>query len=182
MDRTAENMTITLNHGAGGKVMDDLIRRIAATLQIENKWEGSDDDGAALAMADGRYLVMTTDSHIVNPIFFPGGDIGKLSVCGTLNDLAVMGAEPLGLSFALILEEGFCMQDLDRIILSMKETLNKAGVPVVTGDTKVMPKGTMDGIIINTTGIGTAGRLLRNNRIEAGDAILISGSIGDHGA
>jgi len=126
---------------------------------------------------------MATDSHVVSPLFFPGGDIGCLSVHGTINDVAVMGAKPLWLSAAFVLEEGFPLGDLARIVDSMALAARQAGVPVVTGDTKVVERGKGDGVFITTTGVGIlpAGRELSGRRAQAGDAILVSGTLGDHG-
>src|SRR5512133_4139800 len=124
------------------------------------------DDGAALRVGD-RWLVLTTDSHVVQPIFFPGGDIGRLSVCGTVNDLAMMGAtEPLGLTCAAVIEEGFARADLERIVASMRETAREAGAPVVTGDTKVMGKGELDGIVLNTTGVALCDRVVSDGGLR----------------
>jgi hydrogenase expression/formation protein HypE len=139
------------------------------------------DDGAALKVGD-RWLVITTDSHVVKPIFFPGGDIGRLAVCGTVNDLAMMGAtEPLGLTCAVVLEEGFPRADLLRIRDSIKIASEEAGAPVVTGDTKVMGKGELDGIVLNTAGVAFANRVVTDAGLKLGDRILITGTLGDHG-
>ncbi|MFL5299466.1 MAG: hydrogenase expression/formation protein HypE, partial [Anaeromyxobacteraceae bacterium] len=139
------------------------------------------DDGAALRVGD-QWLVVTTDSHVVHPRFFPGGDIGRLAVCGTVNDLAMMGAtEPLGLTCAVVLEEGFPREELLRIRDSMRRACEEAGATVVTGDTKVMGKGELDGIVVNTTGVAMTRRLVRDDGLRPGDRILLTGSIGDHG-
>ncbi len=139
------------------------------------------DDGAAFRLGD-RWLVVTTDSHVIHPIFFPGGDIGRLSISGTVNDLAVMGAtEVLGLTSALVIEEGFLHADLQRIQRSMLETCREAGATVVTGDTKVMGRGELDGIIINTTGVALAASIVTDAGLNPGDRILLTGPIGDHG-
>jgi len=139
------------------------------------------DDGAALRIGD-QWLVVTTDSHVVQPIFFPGGDIGRLSICGTVNDLAMMGAtEPLGLTCAVVIEEGFPREDLLRIRDAMKRACDEAGVTVVTGDTKVMGKGEVDGIVLNTAGFGLTRRLVRDNGLRPGDRIIVTGTVGDHG-
>jgi hydrogenase expression/formation protein HypE len=139
------------------------------------------DDGAALRIGD-RWLVVTTDSHVVHPVFFPGGDIGRLAVAGTVNDLAMMGATtPLGLTCAVILEEGFRKSDLERIQRSMQETCREAGVTIVTGDTKVMGRGELDGIVINTTGVALADAVIPDAGLRPNDRIILTGSIGDHG-
>jgi hydrogenase expression/formation protein HypE len=163
---------ISLGHGSGGRLTWDLINemhRDLTDIQLT--------DSALLEV--GQRIAFTTDSFVVNPIFFPGGDIGKLSVCGTVNDLAVMGAEPLFLSSALIIEEGFEREKLRKIIASMEETSKSSGVKIVTGDTKVVEKGKADGIFINTSGIGSLGDH-EQGRIEAGDEIVINGPIGQH--
>jgi hydrogenase expression/formation protein HypE len=139
------------------------------------------DDGAALRLGD-QWLVVTTDSHVIHPIFFPGGDIGRLAVAGTVNDLAVMGAtQPLALTSAIIVEEGFRQADLARLQASMVETCREAGVTVVTGDTKVMGRGEIDGVVINTTGLGLTRAVVPDSGLRPGDRLLVTGSIGDHG-
>jgi hydrogenase expression/formation protein HypE len=192
---------ITLSHGAGGAVMQKLISknildRIGgehSAKDIEIQLQELEDAG----VVDG--IIFTTDSYVVKPIFFPGGDIGSLAVSGTINDLSVMGADPLALSLGLILEEGFLISDLDRILESIGRISEKTGIPIITGDTKVMEKGAMDKICINTSGIGRRSKLLDHNieevrkyrefegdwlldsSLKEGDKIIISGSIGDHG-
>ncbi len=139
------------------------------------------DDGAAIRVGD-RWLVITTDSHVIHPIFFPGGDIGRLSVSGTVNDLAMMGAtEVLGLTCGVILEEGFSLEDLRRIQASLAAACREAGTSVVTGDTKVMGRGELDGIVLNTTGIAMTDRVVPDSGLRPGDRILVTGSIADHG-
>jgi hydrogenase expression/formation protein HypE len=138
------------------------------------------DDGAVIPL-NGENVVFTTDSHIVRPIFFPGGDIGRIAICGTINDLAMMGGKPLALSCGMIIEEGFEIDDLARIVASMDDALGEAGANLVTGDTKVMEKGAIDGIAINTSGIGIAKKVVRDNGLMPGDMIIVSGTIGDHG-
>jgi hydrogenase expression/formation protein HypE len=139
------------------------------------------DDGAALPVGD-QWLIVTTDSHVVHPVFFPGGDIGRLAIAGTVNDLAMMGAtEPLGLTCAVIIEEGFRRSDLERIHASMLDTAREAGVTIVTGDTKVMGRGELDGIVINTTGVGLTRTVVRDAGLRPGDRLILTGAIGDHG-
>ena len=176
---------ITLKQGAGGRAMRALIEDVFLNEMPAPPaaWIGAEamDDGAALRLGD-RYLVVTTDSHVVQPIFFPGGDIGRLSVSGTVNDLAMMGAtEPLALTCAAVLEEGFPSADLERIQESIRETCREAGAPIVTGDTKVMGRGELDGIVLNTTGIALTDRVIPDSGLRPGDRIVVTGSIGDHG-
>ncbi len=176
---------ITAMHGAGGELMDRFLREHILT-EFTAKSAGrigldALDDGATIALPTDGELVVTTDSHVVNPIFFPGGDIGRLAAAGTLNDLAVMGARPLALTLGLILEEGFPLADLTRIIHSIAATLDEVGVPLIAGDTKVMGKGELDKIAINTTGIGTADHAVSDATISPGDIVIVTGTIGDHG-
>jgi hydrogenase expression/formation protein HypE len=183
--RVVKDERITLKHGAGGRAMRMLIEDTLADGFLQES-DGdirlqAFDDGAALRLGD-RWLVVTTDSHVIHPIFFPGGDIGRLAVAGTVNDLAVMGAtEVLGLTSAVVIEEGFLQSDLERIQRSMQETCREAGATVVTGDTKVMGRGELDGIIINTTGVAIADEVVPDAGLAPGDRILLTGPIGDHG-
>ena len=176
-----KNGCIEMSHGSGGRAMAQLIDEIFVAA-LGNQYLAQGNDGALLPEAGGR-LVMTTDSHVVSPLFFPGGDIGCLSVHGTINDVAVMGAKPLYLSASFILEEGFPLVDLKRIVESMAKAASEAGVPVVTGDTKVVEQGKGDGVFITTTGVGVVadGVHLSGDRARPGDRILLSGTIGDHG-
>jgi hydrogenase expression/formation protein HypE len=172
---------VSLGHGSGGRLTGELIERMilpAFTNPVLDPLE----DHAVLPSQDGR-IAFTTDSYVVTPIFFPGGDIGELAINGTINDLVVGGARPLALSLALILEEGLPLPDLQRVLDSARCAAADVGVPVVTGDTKVVGRGSGDQVFINTSGIGVipAGRELGSRRVRAGDAILVSGTIGDHG-
>ncbi len=177
---------VDMTHGSGGRSMVQLISELFAK-HLGNEYLGQGNDGAVLPAPTingkpGR-LVMSTDCHVVSPLFFPGGDIGCLSVHGTVNDVAVMGATPLYLAAGFILEEGFPLADLARIVESMAHAAREAGVPVVTGDTKVVERGKGDGVFITTTGVGVLpdGIELGGSRARPGDAIIISGSLGDHG-
>lgn len=181
----ARDEIVTLKHGAGGRAMRRLIEETLAAGFTDAAVEGiglaAMDDGAALRVGE-HWLVVTTDSHVIHPIFFPGGDIGRLAVAGTVNDLAMMGAtEPLGLTSAIIVEEGFRRTDLERIRQSMWETCREAGVSIITGDTKVMGRGELDGLVINTTGVALARRITPDAGLRVGDRIVVTGAIGDHG-
>jgi len=175
-------MKVNLMHGAGGEVMGELLHVL--TKFTHNNAGGigleSLDDGAVIPIGDLK-IVFTTDSHVVHPIFFPGGDIGRIAVSGTINDLAMMGGRPLALSCGMVIEEGFDVADLERIVASMDGALGEVGASVVTGDTKVLEKGSLDGIVINTAGIGVADKVVRDNGLRPGDVIIASGTIGDHG-
>lgn len=172
---------ITLAHGSGGKKTSELIESIFLPA-FSNDNLNDLGDGALLSI-NGNNLIFSTDSFVIKPIFYPGGDIGKLSVCGTVNDIAVSGGIPLYLSLSFIIEEGFAIDDLKKIIESIKQTSQKCNVKIVTGDTKVVEKGQCDGIYINTAGIGILkeGIALSKNRIKKGDKVIISGTVGDHG-
>ena len=173
---------VTLAHGAGGRSMQDLIDDIFLSEFGSNNLSELNDSARIEAGSDT--LAFTTDSFVVDPIFFPGGDIGKLAVCGTVNDLAVSGAQPMALSFSVIVEEGFAISELRQIAGSARAAADEAGVSIVTGDTKVVNRGCADGIFINTAGIGKipAGSDLSPRNIRAGDRVLVSNSIGEHGA
>ncbi len=175
-------MKVNLMHGAGGEVMGELLRVLTRFEHNNAGGVGLEalDDGAVIPLA-GENLVLTTDSHVVRPVFFPGGDIGRIAVCGTVNDLAVMGACPIALTCGMVIEEGFEIDDLVRIVSSMDEALGECGANMVTGDTKVLEKGALDGIIINTAGIGIAKKVVRDCTLEEGDRIIVSGTLGDHG-
>jgi hydrogenase expression/formation protein HypE len=174
---------VALKHGAGGRAMRSLIEEVFLPLggPVDGVGLAAMDDGAALRLGD-QWLVVTTDSHVVQPAFFPGGDIGRLAICGTVNDLAMMGCtEPLGLTCAAVIEEGFSRQDLLRIRDSMLRACQEAGVTVIAGDTKVMGKGEVDGIVLNTAGVGLARRVVRDDGLRPGDRILLTGPVADHG-
>jgi hydrogenase expression/formation protein HypE len=175
-------MKVNLAHGAGGETMGELLRTLT---NVKNRNAGgigleSLDDGAVIPVGD-KNIVFTTDSHVVRPIFFPGGDIGRLAICGTVNDLAVMGGRPIALSCGMIIEEGFDIIDLERIVRSMDEALTESGAHLVTGDTKVVERGSLDKIAINTAGIGLAEKVVRDNGFQPGDRIIVTGTLGDHG-
>ena len=175
-------MKIRLEHGAGGELMEELIRNIILkNLTLKSAGGiGLDalDDGATIPFGD-RHVVFTIDGHTVRPLFFPGGDIGRLAISGTVNDLAVMGAEPLALANSMIIEAGFDDTSLEKILKSMDETSKEVPVPIVTGDTKVVEDRI--GIFVITAGIGVAERPVSDAGAEVGDAVIVSGSIGDHG-
>jgi hydrogenase expression/formation protein HypE len=172
---------VLLAHGEGARLTRRLIREILLDA-FDNEFLRPLSDGAVLPTIDGR-LVMSTDGYVVSPLFFPGGDIGKLAVHGTVNDLAVCGAEPLYLSLGLIIEEGLPLEVLRRVVFSIRDAARQCAVPVVTGDTKVVPRGAVDRLFVNTTGIGRMrpGCDLGPHRVQPGDSVLVSGTIGDHG-
>ena len=173
------NQHIAMKHGAGGRAMRRLVEQVF--LRDANPTAAAMDDGAAIPF-EGGWLVVTTDSHVIHPIVFPGGDIGRLAVSGTVNDLAMMGAtEPLGLTCGVIVEEGFPVEQLVRLQESMRSACEEAGTTIVAGDTKVMRRGELDGIVINTSGFGFARHIVRDSGLEAGDRIIVTGTIGDHG-
>lgn len=172
---------VLLAHGGGGRLTQNLIERVLAP-SFDNPYLAPLHDGALLDLDTGA-LAFTTDSYVVQPLFFPGGDIGRLAVFGTANDLAMCGARPLFLSCGLIIEEGLPMEDLWRVVVSMKEAAREAGVQIVTGDSKVVERGKGDGVFINTAGIGAvlSGLDVCAQRIQSGDEIVLSGSLGRHG-
>jgi len=176
---------ITLKQGGGGRAMRALIERLFirefAAMPFDGVGLAAMDDGAAIPIGN-EHLIVTTDSHVIHPIFFPGGDIGRISIAGTVNDLTMMGATRiLGITCGVILEEGFPLDQLEAIQRSLVDTCLEAGTVVITGDTKVMGRGEIDGIVINTTGIGLAKRVVRDNGLRAGDRIVVTGTVGDHG-
>ncbi len=173
---------IVMGHGSGGKMSHDLVARLFVP-HFDNPVLRQGDDAGAICLASGERLAISTDSHVVRPLFFPGGDIGRLAVCGTVNDVAMLGAEPAYLSAGFILEEGLPMDTLDQVAASMQAAAAEAGVQIVTGDTKVVERGKADGLYINTTGVGVipAGRAIGGAQARPGDVVLLSGPIGDHG-
>jgi hydrogenase expression/formation protein HypE len=173
--------TIVMGHGAGGKMMADLIEHLFAPA-FDNQWLAQMGDSTALELPVGK-TAFTTDSFVVSPLFFPGGNIGELAVYGTVNDLAMRGARPLFLSAGFILEEGLSMETLGNIVTAMSAACKKAGVKITTGDTKVVQKGHGDGIYINTSGLGVIPEKVDIGPANAvpGDVILVSGTMGDHG-
>ncbi len=173
---------ITLSHGAGGKSSHALVETVFEPA-LRNALLAPLADAAVLAPTDGRRLAFSTDGSVVRPLFFPGGDIGELAVNGTVNDLAMAGARPLALSVAFILEEGLPIDDLRRVVDSMARAASEAGVPVATGDTKVVERGSADGMYIATSGVGVVehDRELSASQIRVGDRVIVSGTIGDHG-
>lgn len=172
---------VTLSHGSGGKATHNLIEGVFAPAFSNPLLDAMDD--SATFHVNGQQLAFTTDTYVVSPLFFPGGDIGKLAVHGTINDLAMAGAEPLHLSAGFLLEEGFPIGELKRIVTSMAEAARDAGVAIVTGDTKVVQRGKADGVFINTAGVGRvrASWRLGQTQLQPGDKVLLSGPIGDHG-
>lgn len=172
---------VLLDHGSGGLASQELIENIFIR-HLDNPILRSLEDSAILENQPGN-IAFTTDSYVVDPLFFPGGDIGKLAVHGTINDLAMRGARPIGLSLGLILEEGFSFDELERIIISIADACKEAGVYIVTGDTKVVPKGKGDKIFINTSGIGIVDPSLdiSSKKAQDGDNVILSGTMGDHG-
>ncbi len=176
-----DNDLILLGHGSGGKLSHQLLSDLIIPTLSGIPAEGQND--AAVVTHNGQRLAFTTDSYVVDPIFFPGGNIGCLAVYGTINDLAMMGAKPLYLSVGLIMEEGFNRSELKQILDSMREAADGAGVAIVTGDTKVVPRGKADRIFINTSGVGVIEHdlVIGGNRAQPGDKVLINGTIGDHG-
>ena len=175
-----QSKTIRLGHGGGGRLTGDLIRKLFVPAW-QNPVLNALGDSACMEFEWDK-IALTTDSYVVSPPFFPGGDIGKLAVCGTVNDLAVAGARPMYLTCAMILEEGFSIEALGKVVASMQTAAEKAGVQIVTGDTKVVGKGKGDGIFINTAGIGPVlYEGLGIEKIKPGDHILLNGTLGDHG-
>jgi hydrogenase expression/formation protein HypE len=175
------NGTVEMAHGAGGRTMTKLVEDLFIRY-FDNELLRQQNDQAMFAVPAGR-MVMATDAHVISPIFFPGGDIGSLSVHGTINDVAMAGATPMYLAAAFVLEEGFPLVDLERIVASMAQAAKAAGVAIVTGDTKVVERGNADGIYITTTGVGVVpdGVNISADAARPGDKVLLSGAIGNHG-
>jgi len=178
--------TIELSHGAGGTLMELLIKQIIVPKFKKRAVGGLGlddlDDGATIPL-DNYEIVVTADGHTVDPLFFPGGDIGTLAVSGTINDLAVMGAKPIAITTALIVEEGFSINDLEKILNSMAKVAEEVNVAVIAGDTKVMPRNHIDKLVIATSGIGLAkkGQVISDAGLKPGDKIIVTGTLGDHG-
>ncbi len=181
MNTFSDKECIELSHGSGGRVMAQLIEQLFVA-HFDNALLRQGNDQAMFTPPPGR-LVMSTDGHVVSPLFFPGGDIGSLAVHGTVNDVAMSGAKPLYLSAGFILEEGFPLADLERIVISMAAAAKQADVDIVTGDTKVVERGKGDGVFITTAGVGVVpeGVMISGDKAQPGDKILLNGSIGDHG-
>lgn len=177
---------VRLAHGSGGGLSRQLLRQVFLRHLADPELARLGDSAVLPApegLRDGASLAFTTDSYVISPLEFPGGDIGKLAVCGTVNDLAAAGARPLWLSAGWVLEEGLALETLERLVASMAKTAADAGVRIVTGDTKVVARGQADGAYVNTAGVGVvpAGRRLGADRVREGDAVLVSGTLGDHG-
>jgi len=170
---------ILLAHGGGGELTDNLIREVILS-GLGEAAGGSLEDAAVFTAKGG--VAFTTDSYVVNPLFFPGGDLGRLAVCGTVNDLAMRGARPIALSLAFIIEEGFLLDDLRRIVESVRRAALEAGVKILTGDTKVVERGSADGLFVNTAGVGevVSAREIRLCGVRPGDEIIVSGPLGNH--
>lgn len=176
------NDRVVLGHGSGGKLTHDLIKK-SFQAAFGNPILNANNDASVIGLAGAARLAVSTDAHVVSPLFFPGGDIGMLAVCGTVNDVAMMGATPLYLTASFILEEGLEIAQLERVIASMKAAAQEAGVQIIAGDTKVVGKGLADGLYISTTGIGSlpTEREIHGGAAKPGDVIIVSGTMGDHG-
>ena len=172
-------MRIEIGHGSGGRLTRELIERVF--LRYFDTPELKPLQDASYIFVNAKSIAITTDSYVISPRFFPGGDIGKLSICGTVNDLTVSGAIPKYISVGFILEEGLSLEELEKIVRSMSETAKRAGVKIVTGDTKVVESGKCDGIYINTTGVGEVVRELSPQNSKPGDVVIVTGYVGDHG-
>ncbi len=177
----SKNSSIPLELGSGGKASWEFFKDLRKILRFTGRWKNTGDDAAVFNLGKQK-LAFTTDAFIIDPLFFKGGDIGKIAICGTINDISVMGAIPIGISLSFVIEEGFPSQNLKRIIKSIDKVSRQMGVPVVTGDTKVTEKGKIDKIEITTAGIGLAKKIISNNNARPGDKIITSGDLGEHGA
>jgi hydrogenase expression/formation protein HypE len=178
--------SVKLSHGAGGATEEGLIKQLFLKI-FENRQAKNGialdalDDGASIRVGDSE-IILSIDGHTVHPIFFPGGDLGKLAVCGAVNDTAVMGAEPVAILDSIIVEEGYPMNDLHRIVESMNIAAKEANVAIIAGDFKVMPKGSLDGVVISTAGVGILrGERVLDSQAKSGDKVIITGTVGDHG-
>lgn len=174
-----EKENITLEMGGGGQKSAELIAEIRKVIKDVGRWKNTQDDGAVFSLGNEN-LIFTTDAFIVDPIFFAGGDIGKIAMCGTINDISVMGARPIGISLSIVVEEGFPMEDFKKIISSINKISKESGVPIATGDTKVIEKGKLDKIEITTAGIGLAQNVIANGGAQVGDYVIASGDLGEH--
>jgi hydrogenase expression/formation protein HypE len=172
---------VELEDGGGGKKSEELIGRIRKILNFKGAWSNTNDDSAIASVRAGK-IAFTTDGFIVDPIFFPGGDIGKIAITGTINDLLVMGADPLGIALSMVIEEGFPLDDLEKIVRSMNEISTQTKVPIVTGDTKTTERGKIDKIEMTTSGVGVVKKLISNGGARPGDVVIVSGDLGEHGA
>ena len=176
---------LKLEHGGGGSLTRELLEKIIVpsfTLNHLERGVGLPemDDGATIPLSEGTNIVVTTDATTVKPLFFPGGDLGRLAICGAINDLSMMGARPIALASTLVLEEGFPISTLKQLLTSMNDVMVEVGVPLIAGDTKVVERGSLDEIIASTTGIGLAEELITDSGSEPGDRIIVSGTIGNH--
>ncbi len=177
-----KNKNITLDEGGGGFKSAEIVKDIRRILKFTGQWKNCGDDAALFNLGSGQKLVFTTDAFIVDPLFFAGGDIGKIAMCGTINDLVVMGAKPIGISLSIVMEEGFPKKDFEEILKSINKISLQTKVPIVTGDTKVTEKGKIDKIEITTAGVGLVKNdgVIKNNGIKNGDYIVASGDLGEH--
>lgn len=182
----ANDEFVKLSHGAGGTVMDSIIRELflkgfTKRQALAGVPLDALDDGASIRV-DGKEVVLTMDGHTVDPIFFPGGDLGKLAICGAVNDTCVMGADPVAILDAMIVEEGYPIADLKKLVASMNDAAEEAGVAIISGDFKVMPAGSLDGLVISTTGVGVLrGPRILDSQSIPGDKVIVTGTVGDHG-
>jgi hydrogenase expression/formation protein HypE len=175
---------IKLEHGGGGSLMKKLIEEVIVSAYMRNRVEGGIglpemDDGATIPL-NGINIVFTTDAYTAKPFFFPGSDIGRLAICGTVNDIAVMGAKPVALASSIIMEEGLPIEVLRRVVESMNEALEEVGVPLIAGDTKVVERGGVDELVITTSGLGLADRVITDSGLEPGNKVIVTGTIGNH--